>query len=386
MTGAMEERILSRSWSGEGVDLGRVAAELIRLHEELTRPQSGQLEHPHPRNCVMNLVVAVGDERREATVQRAAQALAAGHPLRAVVVHRTSRAGEGIDAEITTESHRLVRGRSVQMERVTIRVRGQAAEHTASLVEPLMVPDVPRYLWWTGTPPLTQHGLREALAACDVLIVDSAHFANVVEAFLDLAALAERLGKRLGFIDLQWARQRPWRETLSQFFSPLRRRDMLGGLERVVVESVGMGPAGRVGAALLGGWLMSALDWRMTEATRSSPAGAEVLLRTPQRKTVELALRAVEHEGLPHGALRALGFDGRVGAMQFAARMEIRPDRTDHAHVRIDIGGQETLHQRLPLPQLTEPDLLVTALSAAHLDRVYLRSLDAAAKLVDALR
>jgi glucose-6-phosphate dehydrogenase assembly protein OpcA len=106
-------------------------------------------------------------------------------------------------------------------------------------VDPLLVPDVPTYLWWTGTPPIAEQGLRDALAACDVLIVDSAQFENLVQAFLDLAALAERLGGRLGFVDLRWVRQKPWRETLAQFFAPESRREMLEGLERVVVESGG---------------------------------------------------------------------------------------------------------------------------------------------------
>jgi Glucose-6-phosphate dehydrogenase subunit len=386
VTVVVEERVWSRSWRGEGVDVGRVATELIRLHGEITRGEPGQLEHPHPRNCVMNLIVAVGDERREATVQRAAQVVASGHPLRAIVVRRGPGPGEGLDAEITTESHKLVMGRSVQMERVTIRVRGQAAEHTASLVEPLLVPDVPRYLWWTGTPPLTEQGLRDALAACDVLIVDSAQFTNLVEAFLDLAALAERLGSRLGFVDLQWARQKPWRETLAQFFAPKPRRAMLEGLERVIVESTGKGHTGRVAASLLGGWLMSALDWRLTDATMSSASAADVLLRAPGGRTVQLSLRAVEHPGLAHGALRAIRFAGHAAGKEFAAEMEIPPDRADHAHVRIDIGSVETLHQRLSLPEPAESELLLHALATARRDRVYLRSLAAAAKLVDALR
>jgi glucose-6-phosphate dehydrogenase assembly protein OpcA len=328
----------------------------------------------------------VSDEKQEEAVQRAVQDVASGHPLRAIILRRSPGEGEGLDAEITTQAHHLLRGRSVQLEQVTLKVRGQAAEHTASLVDPLLVPDVPTYLWWTGTPPIAEQGLRDALAACDVLIVDSVQFENLVQAFLDLAALAERLGGRLGFVDLRWVRQKPWRETLAQFFAPESRREMLEGLERVVVESIGEGTAGRVGGMLLGGWLASALDWRLTDATSSTHAGAEVLLRRASGRMIQLTLRAVEQANLPPGALRSIQFDGHAAGKEFATHMEIRPDRSDHAHVRIDIGGVETLKQRLALPQPTDSDLLLHALSAARRDRVYLRSLDAAAKLLDALR
>ncbi|MBJ7599838.1 MAG: hypothetical protein DLM67_05080 [Candidatus Nephthysia bennettiae] len=386
MTTVGEERVSTRSWAADSVDLGRVASELSRLHTELTQLETGHDDHPHPRNCVLNLIIAVSDGQQEEAVQRAVQAVASGHPLRAIILCRRTGEGEGLDAQIITQAHQLVRGRSVQLEQVTLKVRGQTAEHTASLVDPLLVPDVPTYLWWTGTPPLAEQGLRDALAACDVLIVDSAQFENLTQEFLDLAALAERLGERLGFVDLRWVRQKPWRETLAQFFAPKSRREMLMGLERVVVESVGEGAAGRVGGMLLGGWLMSALDWRLTDAASSTHAGAEVLLKRANGRMIQLTVRAVEQPNLPPGALRSIHFDGHAGGKEFATHMEIRPDRSDHAHVRIDIGKVETLHQRLALPQPTDSDLLLHALSAARRDRVYLRSLDAAAKLLDALR
>ena len=59
------ERITARTWSGQGVQLRTVAAELSRLHTELSHADTGDREHPRPRNCVLNLVVAVSDDQRE---------------------------------------------------------------------------------------------------------------------------------------------------------------------------------------------------------------------------------------------------------------------------------------------------------------------------------
>jgi glucose-6-phosphate dehydrogenase assembly protein OpcA len=334
----------------------------------------------------VNLVITVSDEEREESAEKAIGFLAAGHPLRAIVLHRSQGEQRGLDAEIVTEAHKLVRGTSVQREQVTLKVYGEAAQHIASLLEPLLVSDVPTYVWWTGTPSLAEAGLHEALGICDVLIVDSASFTNPVQAFLELAALADRMSERMGFVDLQWARQRAWREALAQFFAPAGRRELLDALERITVVCVGMGRANRVGAALLGGWLMSSLGWRLTSAVSASESGAEALLENREGRMVELMLRSGEALDLPKGTLCGVRFRGRRGDHPFAMQMEIRADRTDHAHVRIDLGGEQTLHQRLSLPQAGEAQLLLLALSAARRDGVYVRSLAAASKLVDALR
>jgi glucose-6-phosphate dehydrogenase assembly protein OpcA len=386
MSTLSDDRVSTRSWSAENVDLKTVVAEVSRLHTELTHEDMGDREHPRPRNCVMNLVIAVSDEDREESAERVVGAVAAGHPLRAIVLHSSPGEQTGLDAEITTQAHRLVRGTSVQLEQLTLKVRGDASEHMASLLEPLLIPDVPTYVWWTGTPPLGERGLRDALAVCDVLIVDSANFSNTVEAFLDLAALAERLGGRMGFVDLQWARQKAWRETLSQFFAPEERRRLLPGLQRVDIACVGEGRANRVSGTLISGWLMSSLGWRLTPAVSVSSSGSEAILKGDNGQTVQLTLRSAKSANMHHGMLCAVRFDGHFQDNPFAMQMEIRADRSDHAHVRIDMGGEETLHQRLPLPDLDEAALLLHALSTARQDRVYMRSLEAAAKLVDAFR
>jgi hypothetical protein len=131
---------------------------------------------------------------------------------------------------------------------------------------------------------------------------------------------------------------------------------------------------------------MSSLGWRLTSAVSASESGAEALLENREGRMVELMLRSGEALDLPEGTLCGVRFHGRRGDHPFAMQMEIRADRTDHAHVRIDLGGEQTLHQRLSLPQAGEAQLLLLALSAARRDGVYVRSLAAASKLVDALR
>jgi glucose-6-phosphate dehydrogenase assembly protein OpcA len=381
-----EERTRTRHWEGKGVDLTTVVDQLTRLHGELAHEDTGDEEHPHPRNSVMNLVIAVHNEEREDAAHHVLESIAAGHPLRAIVLHRSAEKGDRLDAEILTEAHQLLNGAPVQREQITLRVRGGALQHISSLLEPLLAPDVPTYLWWTGTPPLEDPGLRDSLSVCDVLIVDSENFDNRVDAFLDLAGLADRLGGRISFVDLHWARQRAWRETVAQFFAPAERRPYLHHLQRLTLDCVGRGQASRIGGALVAGWIIGALGWKLTQAARVSTSTADALLKTPDGHMVQLTFRSVASPLMKEGALRAVRLEGRSGETSIAMKVELNVERPDHAHVQVDMGGVETLHQRLPLPEPEEAELLLQALSAARRDRVYVRSLEAAASLVDGLR
>jgi glucose-6-phosphate dehydrogenase assembly protein OpcA len=381
-------RVHSRRWRGEDVDLETVLERLTRLHAELAHHDNDpqEPEHPHPRNCVINLVVAVRDEGAAELAERTVEALAASHPMRAILVCRM--AGEGgerrLDADILTEIHRLVRGAAVQREQVVLRVPGPLVEHLSSLVEPLLVPDLATYLWWAGTPPLQQGDLRRALAACDVLIVDSAQFERPVLSFLELAALADRMADRKGFADLQWARQRPWRESLAQFFAPDDRRALLEGVTRLEVRCGEDGHAGRVAGGLLVGWVASALGWRLMRAAAISESAGDALMQSPGGEFVHVAVRGIP--GWAPGELAGATLEGSGAGRRFAVSIELDRERGDHGHLRIDLAEVQTLHQRLSLPRQEVAALLVRMLAESRRDPVFVRSLASAATLVDALQ
>ena len=86
MSTLSEDRVSTRRWAAENVDVKTVAAEMSRLHTELTHEDMSDDEHPRPRNCVMNLVIAVSDDQREEAAEKVVGAVAAGHPLRSIVL------------------------------------------------------------------------------------------------------------------------------------------------------------------------------------------------------------------------------------------------------------------------------------------------------------
>src|SRR5207245_4465671 len=68
--------------------------------------------------------------------------------------------------------------RLVCYEQILVRARGNVDDRLASALIPLLVPDLPVFLWWTGTPPLGSRSFTDLLRLTDRLVVDSADFAR----------------------------------------------------------------------------------------------------------------------------------------------------------------------------------------------------------------
>lgn len=375
----------STAWNGRDVHVEEIEAQLRLLHLRLHRHSQGEPEHAHSRNCVMNLVVYIRED--PATLRFASgliELLAASHPMRAIVLHALPGRTGRIDAELSSEAHSLVSGMPVQREQIVLTVPGAAGTQLASLLEPLLVPDQPTYLWWTEKRSVNQRSFRQILRVCDVLVVDSGRFERPYTSFLDLSRLADRTADRLGFADLHWARLRPWREALAQYFAPESRRSQLDGIRALALDYAGEGRGNRVGAALLAGWLQSALGWRLSKA---AGGGAEVtaLFTGTSGGSVEVAFRSREQEELVPGELVAMRLEGREGGRTFSILMERDRDDAQIAHMHVDTGGAASLYQRLRLRHADEGELMFRLFAESRRSTVYQRSLGAGARLLEAV-
>ena len=117
-----------------------------------------------------------------------------------------------------------------------------------------------------GTPPFDKRELLEALRICDGLVVDSAQFERPYHTFRGLSELLKVAHRRMGLGDMQWARLKPWRESIAQFFTPRDRRAFLSGISEVGVDYEGEGRGNRIAASLMTGWMASALGWTLKRA------------------------------------------------------------------------------------------------------------------------
>jgi glucose-6-phosphate dehydrogenase assembly protein OpcA len=335
------------AWHGEAVTIGDVLGALSGIRRKFAQSEVGDDEHPHARNCVMTLVAVATNGEDEARAQRASVAIAAHHPHMAVIVREevSVRAGR-IDATIAT--HPLSPSSTVhaECEVVGLHVRGAAGEHLAALVDPLLLSGVPVNLWWLDTPPFGTHELLDAIRICDALVVDSARFDRPYQSFLGLADLALSAHRALGVADFQWARLEAWREAIAEFFEPKDRRDYMKGIAEVGIDYVGEGRGNRIAAALLIGWLASALGWKVKRAVGGQGGVLVAHFEMEGGRQLEVAFRSVTKSGLAQGEVSAIRIAGASAGRTFQLSVQRDPER--HHRLTSEVGPSELQHRHRP--------------------------------------
>jgi glucose-6-phosphate dehydrogenase assembly protein OpcA len=335
------------AWHGEAVTIGEVLGALSAIRRKFAQTEAGDDEHPHARNCVMTLVAVATNGADEARAQRASVAIAAHHPHMAVIVCEELGVRTGrIDATIAT--HPLSPSSTVhaQCEVVGLHVRGAAGEHLAALVDPLLLSGVPVNLWWLDTPPFGTKELLDAVRICDALVVDSARFDRPYQSFLGLAEMATSAHRQLGVADFQWARLEVWREAIAEFFEPRDRRDYMKGIADVGIDYVGEGRGNRIAAALLIGWLASALGWKVKRAVGGAGGVLVAHFEMEGGRQIEVAFRPVPKNDLAQGEVSAIRINGASAGSTF--QLSVQRDPARRHRLTSEVGPSELQHRHRP--------------------------------------
>jgi glucose-6-phosphate dehydrogenase assembly protein OpcA len=324
------------------------------------------------RTSVLNLVVYA---EREAHARRAARTvndLALRHPSRAIVV-LADRDRDGVVASLQLHCHvpQADGAKPVLYEQILARVRGDFDERIASVVIPLLVPDLPVFLWWTGTPPSDARHLDDLVILADRLIVDSADFARPDRTLPDVAHLARH---RVGITDLNWGRLTHWRELIAQFFDVPSWRPFLDGITgirtgfAVDMDGRDIHPSQ---ALLLLGWLASSLGWRQVEALAPSEAGGALFrMARADGAPVMVRLRPRFERGLETGDVSGVRIQAAVGPDTAEFVIKRAPD-VRHATATAIIAGVVRAERVVPLPALGIRELLGEELAISGSDHVY---------------
>lgn len=360
-----------RFWGAQAGSTDATLHELARLRRAAVAhaKESGRTL---ARASVLNLVVYAEREVHARRAARTVAELAIRHPSRAIVL-LGDREREGVTASVQLHCH-VPPGdgdQTVLYEQILARVRGDFDERVASVVIPLLVPDLPVFLWWTGTPPRDARRLDDLVALADRFIVDSADFARADQTLPEVARL-RRLG--VGITDLNWARLTHWRELVAQFFDVASWRPYLD-----VVTGIRIGFAvdmdGRAihpsQALLLLGWLASRLQWRPIEALAPAEAGGLLFrMRRADGAPVMVRLRPRFERGLDPGDVSGVRIQATLGRETAEFVVKRAPDAR-HATATAVVDGVARAERVVPLPALGIRELLGEELSIAGNDHVF---------------
>jgi glucose-6-phosphate dehydrogenase assembly protein OpcA len=271
----MAEAVVLERWEGTDVRLGTVVDNLFALGRRAARSAT--------RTSVMTLVVVANDDEEADRAQQATRPLGGHHPARLIVLRPEPRRSDtGVDARATV-CCATVGDHPVSFDEVGLVVRGEAAGHLKSMIEPFTLPDLPIVLWYPGALPAPAEPL---LAIAETVLVDSKE-AGDDRVFSALAELSH--GRAV--VDLSWERLRPQRLLLAALFD--------GSAYRPYAHRVtGIEVSGKSGPRhLLGGWLMSCLGIPRSRVHLSDSRHIQVVIHAGaegRRATFELSRGAGE--------------------------------------------------------------------------------------------
>jgi hypothetical protein len=199
------------TWSGADVRLADVSNALARLRDAASPAD----EPPPMRTSVMTHLAWVPETWLEAA-RATLGGMAELHPSRTILLVPEPNSGRNrIDTEVTVECY-AVPGveRKVCSEVVELWLHGARAKAPASIVEPLLISDLPVFLRWRGEPPWGSQELDQLVGVTDRLIVDSTEWDDVPAAYAHLVPLFERAATS----DIAWARTYRWRTLLASLW------------------------------------------------------------------------------------------------------------------------------------------------------------------------
>jgi glucose-6-phosphate dehydrogenase assembly protein OpcA len=304
-------------WKDDDATIGDVLDNLHRLRgSDLTAS----------RTSVVTLVAVARNAEELDRACDTTETLGGRHPGRTIVVQALEDEPEGLEARV-----RLIEGSAggarVWSEDITLTVKGPAARHIDSLIEPLTLPDLPLAVWYLATCPAPDDPLCDT---AEVVLVDSKEIGGADGMTRVLPVVGTRT-----LIDLSWVRLTPWRLLMAGLFEGRVYRPYVTQVERASVR-------GKPGVRdLLGGWLASRLD-----------------------------LDDIHLEDHKHASMQLVAGNGEFTVERHGDERMVR------ASAKIDGGPHH--EELIPLPDTTLAWSLAEALSDLEGDRVYGEALEAA--------
>ena len=174
------------------IDVPAIERELTSLWQQASADE----ECGVIRSSTSNLLVYLPGDYDQSEFDDEMSHIAAERPCRALVMIVDRGATDSsITAQVTSRCT-IPAGSAKQVccEQVTINASGSQVEEAPSAVAPLLIPDLPVYLWWRAEPRVEDKGVFGRLAElADRVIIDSARFDDPIK---DLRAEARVLRDR----------------------------------------------------------------------------------------------------------------------------------------------------------------------------------------------
>lgn len=367
-------------------------ADVATLEDELSElwraaAEDPGTEHPVMRASVLTLLAFVKSEEEGRETFDLISHVIAQNPCRAILmVAEPKEQPEGLSAWISAQCHLPPSGaRQVCCEQVYVRARGEAVKGLDNVVIPLIIPELPVYLWWrTGRfdPP---ECLAEVLRITNHVLVDSGRFE---EPELDLATLArqvERFRKvdEMAFSDINWARLTPCRELIAQCFDSPEASQYLQDLSEVSLEwqqEPGAEDGRMARALLLMAWLGTRLGWQPVSRIAPSTKPSRVIEFRRGDKPIRVEWVVHQQAGKPSMPFQV---NLKTGSTPNAKFSVTESAEEGIVRTRAEMPGHFPLERTVRVVVMDEVELVNEELKFPERDTTYEDALKLIASMVD---
>lgn len=286
------------------VDIAKIEKELKSLWQSASN--SGESGGSVTRACAMNLILYSEDSDAETVAGDVLDDITTRHPCRAILAISRDAAKPSLEAWVSARCHITDQKSRKQIccEQITVRSEGNGPNELTSVVLPLVISDLPVFLWWRAKK-VDFHKIKPFLSYVDELIVDSAKAEESDNIFADVlhiigAYLEEKHGAQIVVSDLNWRRSLLWREALALSFDPAHGHLSVDALKSVanLKVSYAAGKSGKCSGSLNQsllyiGWLANRLNWQFKNLNAGKDV-FEIEYESEGKKPVQIKLSGVE--------------------------------------------------------------------------------------------
>ncbi len=219
------------------------------------------------------------------------EAIAAQNPCRIITLCPTLGAEDAVTAQVSAYCPVHKTGSNlICSEYITLRGTKTALNQVGSMVRSLMIPDLPKFLWWKATPNPEQEIFRQLVEEANCVVMDSSYFGDVEAEFLKIQTLIDS-GTYVA--DLNWHRLAPWQELTAGAFDPPERRVSLDEIDQITIDY----EKGNAAQALMFlSWFASRLGWQPIAYTQDQDDFYEIKRITfvgPNEKEIKAEVAAI---------------------------------------------------------------------------------------------
>ncbi|MEA2354821.1 MAG: hypothetical protein QOD61_950 [Solirubrobacteraceae bacterium] len=313
MTPAVNDTV----WSEQDTTPAAIEAALRRLLVE----RHAESDQYVPAR-VLNLVTIV-DREWSGEIANRMRAVGRNHPSR-MIVCAISPGRTTLDAiaSVAATANPEAGGFALTRETVIIDIGPRHVPYLDSIIDPLVVTDLPTMVW-------APHSHWDAVSAlrrlAQIVLLDSSSDPEVGDALRRARDLCESMQ----VVDLAWIRSAPWRERVAAAFDRPARRERL---REIADFEVRHHYASGAGALLLCGWLASRLGWEPRPLDVPGDGTATGWVRAPGGR-VSIRLQSVPQE--------APGLAGITLGLRDGSSLSLDRGRGGLRAVRREPGGRE---------------------------------------------